>query len=124
MRKHSIIAVFYALSIFGVASIPTTSQAEIITVFHGQKAEIFNTAKSPANGIYVEKPIRKASPKVLPVVTNTRSQPRAVKRTFVAGNTLWARNARTGKLIACFVGSSGKVGRSVIRCTGPGRFGR
>lgn len=42
----------------------------------------------------------------------TRYQP------FVAaGDTLWLRHARTGRLVACWVQGTGYVGRSAIRCT-------
>ena len=34
-----------------------------------------------------------------------------------AGETLWLRDARSGRLVACQVRGSGYVGRSVIRCT-------
>ena len=123
MRNKSIISVLGALLVVGITTNPTASQAEKITVFHGSKAEIFNTAKTPANGIYVIKPIRKKPSKTTPIARSAPSQPRGIY-TFVAGNTLWTRNTRTGKLVACFVGSSGKVGKSVIRCTGKKAFRR
>jgi len=123
MRRTSIINVLGALLIVGVTTNPSASQAEKITVFHGSKAEIFNTAKTPANGVYVVKPVRKKASKIAQITTGTPSQPRAI-HTFVAGNTLWTRNTRTGKLVACFVGSSGRVGKSVIRCTATRAFRR
>ncbi len=116
MRKSTIMAALCALWIIGT----TTSQAATITVFHGPKTETFDTAKNPAGGVHIARPAITPASTPSPVAANraTRSS------TFVAGNTLWTRNARTGRLVACAFGSSGKVGKYVIRCTGPDAFGR
>ena len=47
----------------------------------------------------------------------TRAVKRYVTPFIAAGETLWFRSARTGRLVACWVAGTGYVGRSAIRCT-------
>jgi hypothetical protein len=118
MRKSLIVGALCALWIIG-----NTSQAATITVFHGSVTETFDTAKTPAGGVHI------ARPAVTPVSTPSPARARRAARPYVvnaavAGDTLWIRSRRTGRLVACTVGSSGMVGKRVIRCTGPDAFGR
>lgn len=120
MRKTTPIAALCALLIVGVSTGSTICLAETITVFHGTATETIDPAKKPAGGVHLIRVARKPPP----VAKVRTARPRAMNRTYVAGDTLWTRNTRTGRLVACFVGSSSKVGKSAIRCTGPDAFGR
>jgi len=113
MRKSTIVTLLCAL--WMVAG--TTSHAATITVFHGAKSETFDTAKTPADGVRIVRAAVAQASKPSAVATNRNTQYRVVKTNLVAGDTLCRRDARTGKLVACMVGSSGMVGRNVIRCT-------
>ena len=124
MRKTTIFTASCALWIIGSTTSLTTSHAATITVFHGSKTEIFDMDKKPAGGVHVVKPISTPASTPSPVAANRATRPHVVKSSFVAGNTLWTRNARTGRLVACAFGSSGKVGKYVIRCTNRDSFGR
>jgi hypothetical protein len=107
----------------GIAG-PTTGQAATITVFHGTKTEIVDTAKRPAGGVHIARPAVRPASKPTPVAADRTPRPYVVSTNFVAGDTLWIRNARTGRFVACYVGSSGMVGRDIIRCTNRDRYGR
>ncbi len=124
MKKSTLITALGALWIIASTTSPTISQAATITVFHGSKTEIFDMAKEPAGGVDVVKPISTPASKPAPVAANRATRPYGVNPSFVAGDTFWTRNARTGRLVACYVWGSGKVGKRVIRCTGPDAFGR
>ncbi len=124
MRKSTLITALGALWIIASTTSPTISQAATITVFHGSKTEIFDMAKRPAGGVHVVKPISTPASTPSPVATNRATRPYGVNASFVAGGTLWTRNARTGRLVACRVRSSGMVGKHVIRCNIPDSFGR
>lgn len=120
MRKITSVLVLSALSVATILTMAAPGQAEIITIVRGAVAENFDTATSPAGGIHFIRPALSEAP---------APPPKAIKKTrrplmFFAGDTLWIRSARTGHLRACFTGSSGKVGKTVIRCTGPDAFGR
>lgn len=120
MRKSIISTVLCALWIVASTTSPTMSQAATITVLHGMKSEIFDTAKVPPGGVHIARPAITPKSKPSPVAAN---RPRAAKSLFAAGKTLWSRNAR-GRLVACRVQSSGMVGRDVIRCTSARRIRR
>jgi len=120
MRKSAITAALCALYTIGIAAGPTMSQAATITIFHGSKAEAFDMDKTPPDGVHVVRPIFTQPP----VAASRATRPYVANATFAAGDTLWTRNARTGALVACAFGSSGMVGKYVIRCTGPDAFGR
>ena len=113
MRKSKIVTLLCAL--WMVAG--TTSHAATITVFHGAKSETFDTAKTPAGGVHIVRPAVARASKPLAVATNRKARHRVAKTNLGAGDTLWRRDARTDRLVACMVGSSGMVGRNVIRCT-------
>ena len=113
MRKSKIVTLLWAL--WMVAG--TTSHAATITVFHGAKSETFDTAKTPAGGMHIIRPAVARASKPSAGATNRKTRHRVGKTNLVAGDTLWRRDARTGRLAACMVGSSGMVGRNVIRCT-------
>ncbi len=102
----------------------TSAHAATVTVFHGSKIEIFDTAKTPAGGVRILRMAITSEPKPRPVAANRASAPHGLIASFVAGDTFWTHNARTGRLVACFAGSSGKVGKYVIRCTDPKSLGR
>ncbi|MDA1326942.1 MAG: hypothetical protein O3C34_19650 [Proteobacteria bacterium] len=124
MRKSASIAALCALWIAGVSTSPAICLAETITVIHGTVTETFDTTKEPAGGVHLIRLASKPPATMTPVAEIRATRPQAMNETYVAGDTLWTRNTRTGRLTACFVGSSGKVGKSVIRCTGPDAFGR
>ena len=124
MRKIANIAALCALWIAANLANPTISLAETITVFHGTTMETFDTTKKPAGGVHLIRLASKPPAPMKPVAKIRATRPQAMNQTYVAGDTLWTRNTRTGRLTACFVGSSGKVGKSVIRCTGRDAFGR
>jgi len=107
MRKPTIVKLLCALWMV----VGTTSHATTITVFHGAKSETFDTAKTPAGGVHIVRPAVEWASKPSAVATNRKTRHRMVKTNLVAGDTLWRRDARTGRLVACM------VGRNVIRCT-------
>ena len=120
MRKSIFVAMLCGLWI--VAG--TSAHAATVTVFHGSKIEIFDTAKTPAGGVRILRMAIKSEPKPVPVAADRASAPHGRNASFVAGDTFWTHNARTGRFVACFAGSAGKVGKWVIRCTDPKSLGR
>lgn len=120
MRKITIILAVSAVCIAAALPLSSPGQAETITIVRGTVAETIDTAKSPAGGIHFIRPVTAQAP-APPRKTIRKTHRHSV---FVAGDTLWIRSARTGHLTACFTGSSGMVGKTVIRCTGPDAFGR
>lgn len=120
MRKVTSILAVSALWVAATLPMSAPGQAETITIVRGTVAEVIDTAKSPAGGIHYIRPLMTQAP-APPRNTIRKARRHSV---FVAGDTLWIRSARTGHLTACFTGSSGKVGKTIIRCTGPDAFGR
>lgn len=97
------------------AAIAGTSAAQTagVTVLRGGGSQS-SAAASTAAGVEIVRgtPVSRRAA--------ARSSSRTVKLVMpfvAAGDTLWLRNSRTGRLIACWVSGSGYVGRSVIRCT-------
>ena len=117
MRKPTIIAALCAVWIIALTTGPTTSQAATITVFHGMETETSNTAKRPAGGVHVVRPVSAPASTPSPVVATRATQPYVINASYAAGETLWMRDARTGGLVACAVWSAGIVGMDTIRCT-------
>ena len=124
MRKATLTTALCAVWIIGSLASATPGQASTITVFHGSKAEIFNTDKRPAGGVHVVKQISAPDSTPSPVAATVATQRNWINTSFVAGNTLWTRNDRTGRLVACTVWSAGIVGKDTIRCTNRDSFGR
>lgn len=113
MRKFRLTAVLCALWIAFMTIGPTIGQTATITLVRGMQVEIFDTAKKPAGGVHIGRPaVSPSKPPPPPAKKRKR-----VNSFYAAGDILWRRNARTGRLTACSVGRSGMVGRDVIRCT-------
>lgn len=128
MRNFTILATLCALwvaagSANAAAGGASADEAATFTVLRGTKTETVEPAKAPPGKVVIIRPVVKP-PLRTAAVAERPARPRAARRTFIAGDTLWTRNARTGRLVACFVGSSGIVGKRIIRCTGPDAFGR
>ena len=118
MKKPIVILAACAAWFGAAAAVPTSGHAAEITIVRGTTVEIFDTAKAPAGNVYMIKPENKTA-RQKPATGKSRPASRSkAKYAIYAGDTLWIRNRRTGRLVACFTGSSGKVGKSVIRCTG------
>jgi len=122
MKRLIFVTALFSLGIAGSFAPP--SQAATITVFHGLETETVDSAKVPAADPHIIRPISKAFPEKSPAPERQSSGNRDRQITFVAGNTLWIHNNRTGRLVGCFVGSSGIVGKSIIRCSVPRKFRR
>jgi len=117
MRKSAIIAALGAVWIIGGAVWPTATSAETITVLHGTSAEIVDTAKSPPGGVYLVRPAVAPEPAPAPAAETGPEDLLARDITVAGGDTLWMRQAGTGRLVACTVWNAGMVGEYVIRCT-------
>ena len=120
MRKSIFVTMLCGLWIV----VGTAVHAAKVTVFHGSKTEIFDTAKTPAGGVRILRMSIKSEPKPVPVAADRATAPRRLNASWAAGDTFWTHNVQTGKLVACFAGSAGKVGKWVIRCTDPKSMGR
>ena len=70
MRKSIISTVLCALWIVASTTSPTMSQAATITVLHGMKSEIFDTAKVPPGGVHIARPAITPKSKPSPVAAN------------------------------------------------------
>jgi hypothetical protein len=122
MRNFIILTALFTLGVAGIHSAP--SQAATITLFHGVKTETVDTAKEPAAGLHIIRPVSKAVPIKTPASERQSSDYRNRQNIYASGNTLWIHNNRTGRFIGCYVGSSGMVGRDIIRCSAPRRIRR
>ena len=102
-----LVALTWAVAIGGTAAAQTAG----VTVLRGAGSQS-DTAASAA-GVQI---VRGTPAKRAPAARSSKTV-KLVMPFVAAGETLWLRNARTGRLIACWVSGSGYVGRSVIRCT-------
>jgi hypothetical protein len=121
MRIIGILPALCALWITGGATSQALSQEAAVTVLHGSTTETIDLNKEGADAVHIIRPAIRKSP---PAPADRPKRRHRVKRTFVAGDTWWIRSPRNGGLVACYVGSSGMVGKDIIRCTGPDAFGR
>lgn len=119
MRKSAVVTILCALGIV----VGTSAHAATITVFHGTRTEVFDTAKVPAGGVRVLRLDFKSSAPI-PVAAKPSAPARSLRDTYLAGNNLWKRDPRTGRIVACAFGSSGQVGKYIIRCTDRDVYGR
>lgn len=123
MRNSIYRTALCALSVIVVTTGPAISLAATVDVVRGMKTETVDTARTPAGGVRIIRPVHEtAAPK--PVAAKPSARTEVTQETYVAGDTLWTRDSRTGQLVACAFGTSGTVGKYVIRCTGGDRYGR
>ena len=121
MRIVGILPALCALCIFGGATAPALGQEAAVTVVRGSMAETIDLNKEAADAVYIIRPVIKKSP---PASADRPKKSQKTRHLFAAGDTLWIGSPGTGGLFACYVGSSGMVGKDIIRCTGPDAFGR
>lgn len=120
MRIAVFVCVLYALGATGAFVGSRAVHAETISVVRGTEVEIIDPAKMRPDEVNIARPSITPAPEA----ADEPAAPRSTQIDFVAGNTFWTRDARTGGLVACYVGSSGIVGKDVIRCTDRGIYGR
>ena len=117
MRKSGIIiAALCATWLGGMAA----GHAASVTVFHGAKTQTVDSANK-TGAVTVLRPVAAVKPAKTRIFRAPRSL--TVTGAYAAGNTLWGRNSRSGKLVACSVWSSGMVGIDTVRCTFARPFG-
>lgn len=104
----SLIAVLWAAWAAG----PAIAQTGGVTVLRGGASETVVTAQAAAGAIEVLRGTAVASRPP----AERRSRATRGPTLVAAGETLWLSDARTGRLIACWVGGSSVAGRSAIRC--------